>query len=237
VSFWTFGSGKKLLRTIDDKKEIARSCAVWNKIYRRDLIFKNNLSFYPSKDIGDFPFMFRATTLSGKIALVRDAKMYYRQRETSIMANAKKQSKIIFDAMDNHEALLKDLEILRLSDGDKNKWREILQVFTIDNILGWSFCLKPNNKSRYFSRFAVIVRDFDMDCNRYSNKWTNLIWKSASHCNASRLLKIICKDSKIIYKFFGIPVVIITNKSGRLRFYLFGKIRFYETAVSISSSR
>lgn len=60
---------------------------VWNKLYRRDFLEKNNLYFYEGIIYEDMEFTPRAYYLANRVKYVDEVAVAYRQREGSIMSS------------------------------------------------------------------------------------------------------------------------------------------------------
>ncbi len=60
---------------------------VWNKLYRRDFLEKNNLYFYEGIIYEDMEFTPRAYYLANRVKYVDEVAVTYRQREGSIMSS------------------------------------------------------------------------------------------------------------------------------------------------------
>ncbi|MBR3510483.1 MAG: glycosyltransferase [Alphaproteobacteria bacterium] len=118
ISQFSFGDGKKELIRTSDKLNMLQSCTCCNKLYRRELITKNNLLFYEGKYIEDFPFTFMVVALSKKIICLPNVYQYYRQQEKSIMHNDAIKTKKFFDALDNFNTLIDDAEHLNIIKDD-----------------------------------------------------------------------------------------------------------------------
>lgn len=60
---------------------------VWNKLYRRDFLEKNNLKFYEGIIYEDMEFTPRAYYLANRVKYIDEVVVMYRQREGSIMSS------------------------------------------------------------------------------------------------------------------------------------------------------
>lgn len=78
------------------------SFSVWNKLYRRDFLIKNNIEFKEGIWFEDLEFTFRAFYYSNKITKVDTLFYGYRQRSNSIMTTI---SEKILDKMEVMEGL------------------------------------------------------------------------------------------------------------------------------------
>ena len=70
-------------RTIDPNEDfdIDYDVFYWNKIYRRELIEKNDIYMIPGKLYADAPFVFKAYFYAKKITLIPDVVYYWRKRQ------------------------------------------------------------------------------------------------------------------------------------------------------------
>lgn len=137
VNQYVFASGSEIVTEIEDRQHIIYSCACWNKIYKTSLIKDNNLKFEEKLYIEDVPFTFAVSMLANKFVLVKDASMYYRQQQDSIMSKAR-TSRIPFDIFKIYEACEKILNEVEISDFERLSYKQILENFEIFNIYAWS---------------------------------------------------------------------------------------------------
>jgi glycosyltransferase involved in cell wall biosynthesis len=74
--------------TYENFPVISENLGVTNKLYKRELIFENNLYFIEErKNCEDIPFSFTAYSLANKISIVKDCIYYYRRRDGSITSS------------------------------------------------------------------------------------------------------------------------------------------------------
>jgi len=78
---------------IKNCKNLTLGC-VWNKIYRKELIFDNNLSFPEGQVYEDGLFSMKAIYYANSVASVPNTFYYYFVNSTSIVKSARTQSKI-----------------------------------------------------------------------------------------------------------------------------------------------
>ena len=90
VGYWSFYNyNNNVLINAEDKFGVIYSCAIWNKIYKRDFLIKNNIYFFENLFLEDVSFNSIAAILSNKIILLKNTYYYYnRGNGSSFMTNA-----------------------------------------------------------------------------------------------------------------------------------------------------
>lgn len=77
--------------TISDKLEVARIPEfnyIWNRIYKREALIKNNIKFLESNLFEDALFSLKALTLLGKMVTVKKGAYYYFDNKNSLTNNS-----------------------------------------------------------------------------------------------------------------------------------------------------
>ena len=221
VSWHSFADNKKIISDCKDKKFILQSCAVWNKIYKRDLIDKNNLLFYDKKMVEDFPFNFMAIAVAQKIVCCPFAMLYYRQRQTSIMRDPTKQLRNTWDVLDNYNTLLDDLERSKIQN--ISYFKNQLYFFAIKNLLAWSEKISKKQRKLYVAEMRTFLQKFDcVDITNEAPYWSLLISVMYKD-TVNRLLDIGYSVREMVFRLFNVTVFRIVNKNEqKVKFYLFG---------------
>ena len=88
---------KNITETLDsanlnDYPELIWDTFVWNKIYKREFINKNNIKFKPVKYYEDLPFGLESLILANKISIYNDIFYYWRIREGSNLSITQQHS-------------------------------------------------------------------------------------------------------------------------------------------------
>ena len=205
VSMLSFYNDKLLLSTTSDKQHVLQSCAVWNKIYRRELIIDNNLRFYHGKNVEDFPFTFVSVALANKIVCCPFANLYYRQRATSIMRDAPQQAKNVQDVFDNLQQLRLDIKSFGIDDN--SVFNDYLLNLTIKNLFAWAEKLQDKKARTDYIKTAIdYIKSFK--CNNIENlhPMNLLFYKTINNKFLNSIFHIKYNFHKIEFWFLGLPV-------------------------------
>ncbi|MEI0700190.1 glycosyltransferase, partial [Brachyspira intermedia] len=159
---------KRILVTPEDKFGIIYSCSIWNKIYRREFLTKNNISFFENLFLEDVSFNQISTILANKIILVKDVYYYYSlsnpnsfmkltsiKKETIDMINMTKSAKLFLLTRLNKDSL------------DTKKYFEILDSFEIYNLEGWYNSIHKNYKNIFYKKLREIFEKLDISNNKF----------------------------------------------------------------------
>ena len=153
VGYWTMYGSKNTLISAEDKFGIIYSCAIWNKIYRREFLMKNSIFFCEDLFLEDVTFNHVASILSNKIIVSNNTFYYYnRGNDNSFMHNAEISKKTLdmINMTKKTKELIKDKTI-----SDYNVYSKILDSFEIYNLLGW---LNQINK-KYIEEYYELMRN------------------------------------------------------------------------------
>ncbi len=217
----SFGDNMLLIEKREHKKRLLQSCAVWNKIYKRELIIDNNLHFYHGKMVEDFPFTFMAVALADKIVCCPFTFIYYRQRPTSIMYDKSKQVRNVWDVLDNYYTLLEELNNTKLAD--KAFYMRVLGTFAIKNMSGWSARLSRKEKLKHELAILKYAQKFDKFDLQESDIFLARLVKTMKSSLCNKIFNIRYSIHKIEYSLFGIPLLRIKNRNEtRFSICLFG---------------
>ena len=223
VNWWSFyNKYSNILIKPEDKYGIIYSCAVWNKIYRRDFLNLNNIWFYEDLYIEDVPFTHITAILSNKIVLVNNTHYYYNiGNNSSNMKDAKKSKK----ALDTINMTKKSREFLekKLSHNtDSIKYYQILDSFEIYNLFGWLNGLNTKYRNEYYKIMRKVFLNLNIKNNnfildgyidiydkviKYKN-YTNFLYEK----NINRIFDIVNNNE---YKIIFILFIKITIKLSR----------------------
>lgn len=221
-----FDEEKTIYITPDEKRNICRSWACWNKIYKRDLIEKNNLIFYPGKLVEDFPFTFMSCVLSNKIVVSPFAFLFYRQNPNGIMAS--KQRKCAMDVLDNCVRLRKEFYGHNKIKNNRT-YQQILDNFLFDQCMDYS---TRGESCEYMLKF----KDISKKLTNYDKKFGTILGNIVYKCFGNNILNKLCfiriRNYKADFLLFNkIPLFKIKWYGPKLYGMLFGFIpvyRFYK---------
>ena len=221
-----FDETKTIYITPEEKKDICRSWACWNKIYKRDLVIKNKLLFYPGKLVEDFPFTFLVCALSKKIVVSPFALLYYRQNPNGIMSS--KQQKCAFDVLDNCIQLRKDF-YKHKKIKDNVVYQQILDNFLFDQCMDYS---ERGYTPQYMQKFKEIAQVLTHYDKRRGTILGKIIYKCLNNKTLNALFFMNVRHYKIDFLLFKkIPVFKIKWYGPKLYGVLFGFLpvyRFYK---------
>ena len=219
VSFLSFKMNKPVLTTPIDKQYIIQSCAVWHKIYRRNLLNDNNLRFYFGKNVEDFPFTFVAVALANKVVCCPFVNLYYRQRSTSIMHDSRQQNKNVFDVFDNLKQLRQDCEYFGIN---KNPiYNDLLLNLTIQELFSWSEKLVDRHLHKQYMRDAIAyIKTFKCNDINLLTPLNRMSFKTINNTLLNMLFRIKYNAHKIEFWFLGVPVFKIKKNNEDIKWML-----------------
>lgn len=152
---------------------------LWHKLFRTELLKKNNFNFESGRYIQDVYPVFRIISKSNKIVFLKKALYYYRQRETSTVY--KKNMKITDDfyfAMNS---------IIRYSNEIKDKISKNSLIYfrcrvLINFIMYYTNASESNNYSKFinskYKKLDVKISEFIFNKNiPLKDKFIILLWK------------------------------------------------------------
>jgi glycosyltransferase involved in cell wall biosynthesis len=122
--------------------------SVWDKIFRRELLIKNNLQFPVGRLYEDNFLLIKALTFAGTVAYVKDAVYFYRQRPNSICSR-KDAFYIIRQRSDIFLVARQILNFIRSGSYGKDAEKEA-EIFTYAR-------LKNNDALNHYKRHLVDV--------------------------------------------------------------------------------
>ena len=167
VGYWCFYNyHSNVLINAEDKFGVIYSCAIWNKIYRRDFLIKNNIYFFENLFLEDVSFNNIAAILSNKIILLKDTWYYYnRGNESSFMVNAEISKR----TLDMINMTKKSREFLKNKlDNDASKiYCQILDSFEIYNLLGWLNQINIKYRNKYYKLLRKTFINLNIENNDF----------------------------------------------------------------------
>ena len=93
----------------EDFLDIFHDAYYWNKIYRRELVEKNEIYMIPGKIYADVPLVFRAYLFANKVTIIPDVVYYWRKRDQEAIEqgdSATSVSKSLLDTNNMHDRLI-----------------------------------------------------------------------------------------------------------------------------------
>ena len=167
VGYWCFYNyHSNVLINAEDKFGVIYSCAIWNKIYRRDFLIKNNIYFFENLFLEDVSFNNIAAILSNKIILLKDTWYYYnRGNESSFMVNAE-ISKRTLDMINMTKKSREFLKNKLYNDASKI-YCQILDSFEIYNLLGWLNQINIKYRNKYYKLLRKTFINLNIENNDF----------------------------------------------------------------------
>ena len=166
--------------------------AVWNKIYKRDILIKNKLEFKEKVWYEDLAFTLKAIMNSNTFAFIDEPLYDYLIREGSTMNNSNVQRNLeILDAFN---------DILSyIQHNKKEEYFNKIEFLAIDHI-----CI------------SAIVRVLKADSNKNIKKETiekliNYMNKNFPNYKSNKYINTLSKNRKIIYKLINIKMYGLIN--------------------------
>ena len=166
--------------------------AVWNKIYKRDILIKNKLKFKEKVWYEDLAFTLKAIMNSNNFAFVNEPLYDYLIREGSTMNNSNVQRNLeILDAFDDILSYIKH--------NKKEEYFSKIEFLAIDHI--------------YISAIVRVLKaDADNEVKRETiNKLIDYMNTSFSNYKNNKYINTLSKNRKIIYKLINMKMYGLIN--------------------------
>ena len=176
-SIWNFKSKKKVITSPKDKQFNIYACACWNKLYKTSLFKDYALKYPKGLKIEDVPITIVSTILANKIVLVKDAVLYYRQRNDSIIA-ASSKNRTPFDIFKIYEYT--DAILSRIEHINKKLYKEYKQIidnFKIFNIYAWYLNTYPDYQPEFYQIMKDVFKKINIKSNPYIKRETRKNYK------------------------------------------------------------
>jgi len=114
---------------------------VWDKLYRREFLLENNLSFPPMRAAEDTAFVYKGLLLAKRIAILPEVKVHYRVNVNGSVSNSfVKNPSAPFDAFELIYNFLKDSGLYRKYEHSFLSWAM--------EYLVWQVCNMPDDRIR-----------------------------------------------------------------------------------------
>lgn len=214
VSRWNFHTDLTIAEAPHEKQYNIYACACWDKIYKTSLFIDNEITFPKRLFIEDVPITFITVALANKLVLVRDAKIFYRQRPNSIMKNLKANRRVfdIFAIYKYADALLARLDVPH-----KDVYNKILDNFKIFNIYGWSNAVRGELLTEFNKQMKETFGQISLKDNLFITPESRGIHQEV--VSGERIIGVIR------YRLFGFfPILKIVKTSIRTSVRLFNNI-------------
>ena len=144
-------SSKNFKKEFDINKLYSFHPICWNKVYRRDFLIKNNISFIDTRMAEDQPFFIQVILAAKKIVILKkDLYIYRKQRGTSL-TGAKKKSD--FAPIKNFYYIE---EIINKFDVRKDLKQKIISRNLLKAVSRYPKC-SDKIKSEYFEKVTILI--------------------------------------------------------------------------------
>jgi len=132
------------------KKMVSRTNVVWNKIFSRDLIMRNEIRFFEGLYFEDNPFTILAIVKAGKVCLVKDVFYNYVIRRGSV-TDANATSRKVFDIFEIMKKTKESFSRKRIREipGYEHYYLELLAYFLFSFFRGM---VPESHKKEFFHR-------------------------------------------------------------------------------------
>jgi len=123
---------------------------IWNKLYNREFILKNNIKFAPNKHAEDHIFSIASTILADKILYLKKCFYYYRVRIGSSVNKASDDNFCIFE----------NLKILKQFLVEHNLFKDLEKDYKgyAISVLSWHFtCIPEHSIQKYLNQCRELL--------------------------------------------------------------------------------
>ena len=181
----------------DDNLLFFDSITVWNKIYKKDLIEKNNLKFIDNTVGDDFAFTMDYYLNSNKLVYLKNYHGYYWNIRDDSLSHFKSE-KYILDFINIYYYTLNQLK-------SKNKLHHVNNIFRTHLVHRIGDCTDLNLSFRETSKILSKFHDFEKEANFTGNlyvKWADFVNKCIlreHYTTATLILKSIKKLRKLTF--------------------------------------
>lgn len=155
-----------------------------NKIFKREIITKNNIKFDENKKFEDIPFVVSALCHSENVGHINDYLYNYRIRGNSETTTIDKRTKDIFDILEKVNKIFSQLERNSLE----------VEYFNITQIT--RYMLKQKYQKNKNLKLNFINQGFEILNNKYPN------WKNNKYYKKENIFKRIIKSNKILLTIY-----------------------------------
>ena len=193
-----FSVSNSVIDTWDNRAHVVYSCAIWNKIYKTELV-KKLPKFHHGLAMDDVPFNFGAAILANRLILVPDTTYYYRHINSSVM-NTINKNKRTFGIFTASQICRDFLMTTDLSQEEKDIVIQIMDNFDVINMQGYLAISAPEYKEEFFQAMKKFFANFKFANNKFATQNSfSLYYKILN----TKTYKQFCKKNlfeKLFYK-------------------------------------
>ena len=190
VSDFNFKTNKKVVSTPEDKQYNLYACAIWDKLYKTKLFKKYNITYPVGMRLEDMSINAIITILAKRIALVKEAKLYYRQNENGFMSNSS-SNRSVFDIFRSYDYADKVIAELPIEKSEMDVYRQIMDNFKIFNIYGWYTATNQIYKDEFYNIMRDHFQKIDVTNNKFITKDTLKKYKQVTSKDRIRGMTIL----------------------------------------------
>lgn len=172
MSRQTFKVKEPVFSTNQDKARFVKSRVIYNKIYKSELINKNNIRFVPGVQFGeDTYFLFIASMFASSIALTRHTAYYYRKNQASVSYEAF-NSEIVFDLIKSLDNINSYIGARPLDDKKKTEYFNLFHSFAINMFYAWCKEVAEPYKTKFKSMVEERLKRISLENNDFVDSKT-----------------------------------------------------------------
>ena len=169
ISKQTFKIKKRILSSIYDKAVFAKTVVIWGKLYSAEFIRKNNLKFRKGCRFEDNEFSFLTTILAEKIALEKNAELYYVIHPASLMANVF-DTDTIFDFIKIFQAIFDEVKALVAEEKVASEYLDVFYAHITNAFYNVFKDASTRYKSEFRERASEILKNVDIHNKYFDSK-------------------------------------------------------------------
>ena len=166
-SSWNWSKGNK------DEKErrLLFISYSWFKIYRRDFLIDNNISFQEVKIFSDVSFTFISSMLAKNITICQKGHYFYRNERISSCLDTACSDRTPFILFNCHNKICEVIKATNaLNDINKKKYLNLAKFFAFTNLEKWTHKIKKEYKNEYFLKFKDYFSTLSFKTNPHFDK-------------------------------------------------------------------
>lgn len=190
-----------------------KSCSVWTSCYKRDLIYKNKITFPNLYHAEDVPFYIKAIVSADNVSVINKPLYYYRFRLDSLTRTRANVYKYFF--------ISRLMVFSYVKKHAKNSLRDAYLLYCISSLLFWyKKETDINVKHKYYNSmhrlFKLIAKKYDLSQYKDEIKYEKYLDIAQNSWNKKHNIYIEIPNTIKLYK----------NKKDKIVLLLFGKYKF-----------
>ncbi len=172
MSRQTFKVKEPVFSTNQDKARFVKSGVVFNKLYKSELLNKNNIRFVKGIKFGeDTYFVFISTCFASSIALTRGSIYYYRRTSSSVTYDAF-NSEMVFDLIKSLDNINDYIAARPIDDKKKTEYFNLFHSFAINMFYAWCKEVAEPYKTNFKSMVEERLKRISLENNDFVDSKT-----------------------------------------------------------------